>query len=246
MRNYRKNVRPAVMAGFICSAALAGNANAQSAGSFTLATGWLYVAPQGHATPLTVESVGGMPVNQQLTGTGAHASSTNTLGITTEYYATDHIGIATLIGLPLTVNLDGDGTLSKYGTLGTTRPMPPAIEVRYHLFDAQSKFRPFVGLGVNYTWFTQVRATNHQFITDSVGPGGSIHATLSASWNPVFEVGANYTFAKHWSVGASVGYMPLQTHMTIYGQTATGTQIVSKSTLRIEPINVFLNVGYTF
>ncbi|MBB3258678.1 outer membrane protein [Paraburkholderia bannensis] len=246
MRNFRKNIRPCRMAGFICSAALAGNANAQSAGSFTLATGWLYITPQGHATPLTVESVGGMPVNHQLTGTGAHASSTNTLGITTEYYVTDHIGIATLFGLPLTVNLDGEGTLGKYGTLGTTRPMPPAVELRYHLFGAQEKFRPYVGLGVNYTWFTQVRATSRQFITDSVGPGGSIRATLSASWNPVFEVGANYTFAKHWSVGASVGYMPLQTHMTIYGQTANGTQIVSKSTLRIEPINVFVNVAYTF
>ncbi|MGV2291934.1 OmpW family outer membrane protein [Trinickia sp. YCB016] len=234
------------MAGFICSAALAGNANAQSAGSFTLATGWLHVAPQGHATPLTVESVGGMAVNQELSGTGAHATSTNTLGITTEYYVTDHIGIATLFGLPLTVNLQGDGTLAKYGKLGTTRPMPPAVELRYHLFEAQSKFRPFVGLGVNYTWFTQVRATNGQFITDSVGPGGSVRATLSASWNPVFEVGASYAFSKHWSVGASVGYIPLKTHMTLYGQTATGTQIVSKSTLRIEPINVFLNVAYTF
>ncbi|MBB2925892.1 outer membrane protein [Paraburkholderia silvatlantica] len=246
MRINRRHVRPAVMAGFICTAALAGNANAQSAGSFTVATGWLHVAPQGNATPLTVESVGGIAVNRELSGTGAHATSTDTLGITTEYYVTDHIGIATLFGLPLTVNLVGDGTLSKYGTLGTTRPMPPAVELRYHLFEAQSKFRPFVGLGVNYTWFTQVRATNNQFITDSVGPGGSIHATLSASWNPVFEVGASYAFAKHWSVGASVGYMPIRTHMTLYGQTANGTQIVSKSTLRIEPINVFVNVAYTF
>lgn len=246
MRNYRKIVRVAVMAGFVYSAVLAGNANAQSAGSFTLATGWLYLAPQGHATPLTVVSVDGVPANQQLTGTGAHASSTNTLGITTEYYVTDHIGIAALFGLPRTVNLVGEGTLSKYGTLGTARPMPPAIELRYHLFEAQSKFRPFVGLGVNYTWFTQVRATNGQFITDSVGPGGSMHATLGASWNPVFEVGASYALAKHWSVGASVAYVPVQTHMTIYGQTANGTQIVSKSTLRIEPINVFANVAYTF
>ncbi|CAB3975390.1 OmpW family protein [Burkholderia cenocepacia] len=246
MRNYWKNVRPAVAAGCICSATLAGNAHAQSAGSFTLSTGWLHVAPQGNATPLTVESAGGVAVNQQLPGTSAHASSTDTLGINAEYYVTDNLGIATLIGLPLTVNLQGRGTLAKYGTLGTTRPMPPAIELRYHLFEARSKFRPFVGVGVNYTWFTQVRATNNQFIGDSVGPGGSIRATLSASWNPVFDVGASYAISKHWSVGASVGYIPLKTHMTIYGRTANGTQIVSRSTLRIEPVNVFLNVGYTF
>jgi len=234
------------MAACVCSAALINNANAQSAGSITLSTGWLHIAPQGDATPLTVESIDGVAVNRQLAGTGAHASSTDTVGITTEYYVTDNIGVATLFGLPMKVNLIGDGTLQKYGNLGTTRPMPPAIELRYHLFSAESKFRPFIGLGVNYTWFTQVRTTNNQFITDSFGPGGSARATLSSSWNPVFEVGANYAITKHWSVGTSVNYMPVKTNLTLSGQTATGTQIVSKSTLRLNPLSVFLNVAYTF
>ncbi|AUT66426.1 OmpW/AlkL family protein [Paraburkholderia terrae] len=239
-------ISSAGMAACMWSAALTDNANAQTAGSMTLSIGWLHVAPQSSATPLTVESVGGQPVNHELTGTGAHATSTDTMGITTEYYVTDNFGVATLIGLPLTVNLVGDGTLAKYGTVGSTRPMPPAIVFRYHLFAAQSKFRPFVGLGVNYTWFTQVRTTNSQFVTDNLGPGGSAHASLSSSWNPVFEIGANYAITKHWSVGTAVGYVPLKTHLTLDGTTANGTHIVSRSTIRINPINVFLNVAYTF
>lgn len=246
MTNYWRSLSSVGMAACICSAALADNANAQTAGSMTLSIGWLHVAPQGDATPLIVESVGGMPVNREVVGSGAHASSTDTMGITTEYYVTDHIGVALLFGLPLTVNLVGDGTLAKYGNLGSTRPMPPALEFRYHLFSADSKFRPFIGLGVNYTWFTQVRATNSQFITDNFGPGGSAHATLSSSWNPVFEIGAAYAITKHWSVGASVGYVPVKSNLTLTGQTATGTQIVSRSTLRLNPLNVFLNVAYTF
>ena len=245
MRNYRRMIDSVGMAACIC-AALTDNAHAQSAGSITLSAGWLHVAPQGDATPLTVESIGGVAVNRQVAGSGAHASSTDTVGITTEYYVTDNIGVAMLFGLPLKVNLVGDGTLQKYGNLGSTRPMPPAIELRYHLFSAESKFRPFVGLCVNYTWFTQVRTTNSQFVTDSVGPGGKAHATLSSSWNPVFEIGANYAITKHWSVGTSVGYVPVTTHLTLYGQTATGTQIVSRSTLRLNPLNVFVNVAYTF
>ena len=246
MRNYRTMIRSAGIAICIGSAALADTASSQTAGSFTLATGWLHVAPQGNATPLTVESVGGMTVNQQIPGSGAHATSTDTLGINTEYYVTDNFGVATLIGLPLTVNLVGDGTLAKYGNLGSTRPMPPAIVFRYHLFEAQSKFRPFLGLGVNYTWYTQVRTTNAQFVTDNLGPGGTAHASLSSSWNPVFEIGAYYAFTRHWSVGAAVGYIPLKTHLTLDGTTANGTHVVSSSTIRMNPINVFLNVAYTF
>jgi len=246
MRSYKRAISSVGMAACICSAGLIDNANAQSAGSVTMAIGWLHVAPQGDATPLTVESIGGVEVNQQLAGSGAHPTSTDTMGITTEYYVTDNLGVATLLGLPLKVNLVGNGSLQKYGDLGSTRPMPPALELRYHLFSAESKFRPFVGLGVNYTWFTQVRLSNSQFVTDSLGPGGSAHAELSSSWNPVFEVGANYAITKHWSVGTSLGYIPVKTHLTLYGQTATGTQIVSKSTLRLDPLNVFLNVAYTF
>ncbi|HEM7874444.1 TPA: OmpW family protein [Burkholderia contaminans] len=244
--NFNRTMSAANIAACICLASLAGYADAQTAGSITTSVGWLHIAPQGDATPLTVQSVGGVTVNQQMTGTGAHASSTDTMGITTEYYVTDNLGVAILLGMPLKVNLIGDGTLQKYGTLGTTRPMPPAIELRYHLFAAASKFRPYLGIGVNYTWFTQVRATNSQFISDSFGPGGSARATLSASWNPVFEIGANYALTKHWSVGTSVNYMPVKTHLTLYGQTATGTPVVSTSTLRLNPLSVFLNVAYTF
>ncbi|CAB3968066.1 MULTISPECIES: OmpW family outer membrane protein [Burkholderia] len=244
--NFKRTMRFSGVAVCICSASLADNADAQTAGSVTTSVGWLHIAPQGDATPLIVQSVGGVTVNRQLAGTGAHASSTDTLGITTEYYVTDNFGVAMLLGMPLKVNLIGDGTLQKYGTLGTTRPMPPAIELRYHLFSATSKFRPYLGIGANYTWFTQVRATNSQFVSDSFGPGGSARATLSSSWNPVFELGANYAISKHWSVGTSVNYMPVKTRLTLYGQTATGTQIVSKSTLRLNPLSVFLNVAYTF
>ncbi|VWD05167.1 OmpW family protein [Burkholderia contaminans] len=244
--NFNRTMSAANVAACICLVSLAARADAQTAGSITTSVGWLHIAPQGDATPLTVQSVGGVAVNQQVAGTGAHASSTDTLGITTEYYVTDNLGVAVLLGMPLKVNLIGDGTLQKYGTLGTTRPMPPAIELRYHLFAAASKFRPYLGIGVNYTWFTQVRAINSQFITDSFGPGGSARATLSASWNPVFEIGANYALTKHWSVGTSVNYMPVKTHLTLYGQTATGTPVVSTSTLRLNPLSVFLNVAYTF
>jgi len=239
----RRTVRIAVCLGF---AALNQHAMAQSAGSMTVSTGWLHVAPQGNATPLTVDSVDGIAVNREVAGSGAHATSTDTVGITTEYYITDSIGAALLFGLPLKVNLVGDGTLAKYGNLGTTKPMPPALVFRYHLFSAAAKFRPFIGLGVNYTWFTQVRPTNSQFITDSFGPGGSAHATLSSSWNPVFELGANYSIGKHWSVGAALDYIPVKAKLTLYGQTAAGTQIVSKSTLRLYPLSAFLNVAYTF
>ena len=134
MKHHRMALCYGRMASIIYAATFCCHASAQATGSTTVSVGWLHVAPQGDATPLTVQSIGGVAVNQQLAGSGAHPTSSDTVGITTEYCVTDNIGVAMLLGLPLKVNLVGDGTLQKYGNLGSTKPMPPAIELRYHLF----------------------------------------------------------------------------------------------------------------
>ena len=186
--NFKRTMRFSGVAVCICSASLADNADAQTAGSITTSVGWLHIAPQGDATPLIVQSVGGVTVNRQLAGTGAHASSTDTLGITTEYYVTDNLGVAMLLGMPLKVNLIGDGrcrSMARSARQGRCRP-PSNFDTTCFLPRRNSGR---TGIGANYTWFTQVRATNSQFVSDSFGPGGSARATLSSSWNPVFGSG---------------------------------------------------------
>ena len=243
--NFKRTMRFSGVAVCICSASLADNADAQTAGSITTSVGWLHIAPQGDATPLIVQSVGGVTVNRQLAGTGAHASSTDTLGITTEYYVTDNLGVAMLLGMPLKVNLIGDGTLQKYGTLGTTRPMPPAIELRYHLF------LPRRNSGRTWASARTIRGSpRFGQPTASSSPTAlgraARRARRSARRGTPCSARGKLRDSKHWSVGTSVNYMPVKTNLTLYGQTATGTQIVSKSTLRLNPLSVFLNVAYTF
>ncbi|CAN0625295.1 outer membrane protein [Burkholderia multivorans] len=232
--------------GVLCILLVCAHAGAQTRGSTELSVGWLHIMPQGNADPLTVVNAGGMPINQPIPQSGAHPGTSDAVGLTIEHYLTDHVGVALLAGSPFREELIGDGSFRKYGVLGTTRPMPPAVEVRYHFFSADAKLRPYVGLGVNYTWFTQTRVTNGAFVADSYGPGGSARATLSPSWNPVFEVGARYAVAKHWSLGVALAYVPVESNLTAYGTTANGVQVVSRTKLRIHPLNTLVSVSYAF
>ena len=50
---------------------LATAAHAQAAGSNIVSLGWFRVMPNSSSDPLLVKSIGGMPVNQSQSGTGA-------------------------------------------------------------------------------------------------------------------------------------------------------------------------------
>ncbi|VWC18691.1 OmpW family protein [Burkholderia lata] len=243
---YRKTFRTVGVAALVCAAAFAGRANAQSSGSMQLGIGWLHVMPQGNADPIVVESVAGAPVNQQQAGTGAHADASDAASLMAEYFVTDNIGVAFLAGTPFTTDLVGNNSLASFGVIGKTKPMAPVLEVRYHFLAADARFRPFVGLGVNYTWYSNTRIVNQAFLDATCGPGCTTRASLSASWNPTFELGANYVLAKHWSINASLSYIPLSTTLTTNAATASGVDIVTKMRIRVNPVVTHLDIAYTF
>lgn len=236
-----RNLVPVIAAVCICS-----NVDAQTAGSNVVSFGWTHIAPLSSSTPLTITSIGGQPANQELAGTGGKAGSANTAGFSGEHYFTDDIGVALVGGFPIYLNLAGTGSLQHYGVVGKARPWAPQLLLRYHLFSAQSKFRPFVGVGVNYSWFTNARVTNGDFISQTFGPGGSASVKASSSWNPVFEIGANYAFDKHWSAGLAVAYIPASTEITLTGRTAAGLESTTKTKVYLRPIITCLSISYVF
>ncbi|MBN3782864.1 OmpW family protein [Burkholderia sp. Ac-20345] len=231
---------------FSAIALASGSANAQSKGDTTVGVGWLHIMPQSKSDPLVVESVNGALVNQVLPGTGLHADAGDTASLTVEHYFTDHIGVALMAAMPFTNDLSGDGALSRYGVIGKTKPMAPILELRYHFFDSAARFRPFAGVGVNYTWFESTRATNGAFVSDTCGQGCSMQSKLSASWNPSFTVGLSYKISKKWAIDASATYIPLSTTLTSQTRSVTGVETVTKAQIKVHPIISRIEVSYSF
>jgi outer membrane protein len=225
--------------------ALAGTAQAQSAGSNIISLGWFRVMPNSSADPLTVDSINGRPVGLVKNGTGAEIESADTLGIAFTHFFTDNISGEFVVGIPPKHDVKGDGSFSQYGKLGSVRQWSPALLVKYHFFEAKTKFRPYVGIGVNYTWFTDETISNQNFVNREVLPGGKMTASAESSWNPVFNIGANYAVTDNWFVGLSVSYLPLSAKATLTTTNGPVT-IVSHTKIKIDPVVTFLNVGYRF
>ncbi|MDA0575422.1 OmpW/AlkL family protein [Burkholderia gladioli] len=272
----------------LCAAALAaalgsGAANAQSAGSNVIGLGWFHVQPVQSSTPLTT-NVAPTPINTPLRlpptfdspGTGLRTSTADTVGLTISHFLTDHIAVTSVAGVPPVFKVSGQGTIvppGPAGALGTqniglgavnpivksVRQWSPAVILQYYFAKADSKLRPFLGIGVSYNWFSDLQLSNN-FIKqtqDNLGsilaagagkPGTtSVSAKASSSWQPVFNAGLTYALTDHWGLIASVTYIPLRTTSTVTIKAADGSTLAeSKSELKANPIISYLAVSYKF
>ncbi|KVE36018.1 OmpW/AlkL family protein [Burkholderia sp. TSV86] len=228
-------------------AAAATTAHAQSAGSFYVTTGWIHLAPQDSSDPLKVMSVGGTPVNLTEPNTGAGVDNADTLGLATGYFWTDHIVTEFVAGIPPRFNLSGKGLSEQFGVLGHVYQWSPALLLKYYFNDANAKFRPYVGVGATYVWFTGAKITNSAFERGVLG--GPTSVTTTNQWAPVLNVGFSYNFTKHWFGGLSLSYIPVSVKATLTTQRPTqiGTLTqTSQAKIKLNPIVTYLQLGYRF
>ncbi|HTH58720.1 MAG TPA: OmpW family outer membrane protein [Paraburkholderia sp.] len=234
------------LAGVAAIAALS-SAHAQSAHTFYVTTGWFRFMPQDSSDPLTLDSVAGTPINMSVPNTGTGIDSADTLGISGGYFITDHIATELELGIPPQFNLNGQGSYAQYGKLGSARLWAPALLFKYYFNQPDAKFRPYAGIGVTYAWFTDAKITNGAFEQQQLR--GPTSVSTDRSWAPVFNVGFNYAFTKHWFAGFSVSYIPIG--VTAKLSTTVPSQVgplqqESEAKIRLDPIVTYLKVGYMF
>jgi outer membrane protein len=221
-------------------------AHAQTAGTFYAATGWFHFAPQSSSDPLKVVSLGGTPINQFQPNTGARIGSSDTIGLSLGYFITDHLAAEAEVGIPPKFDINGADSLSSFGKLGTARLWSPALLFKWHFMKPDAKFRPYVGLGVTRIWFTDAQITNTAF--ESRVLKGPTTASTDSSWAPVFNLGFNYAFTKHWFAGVSVSYIPVTTtaDLTTTNVGPLGLTLHTQAKIKLNPIVTYAKIGYAF
>lgn len=226
------------------AAAFAAPVMAQTAGSNIVNLGWFHLAPQDSSETL---KIAGTPV----ANSGATVGTADTVGIAFTHFFTDNFALTADAGLPPKFTLKATGSIAAVGDAGTAKQWSPAIIAKWYFGDGNSKFRPFVGAGVSYVWYSDVELSDslQRTLSGSISRGTTTAfkstADLSSSWAPVFNVGATYNFDQNWSLGFSVAYIPLKTNADITTTTPAGP-VKSSTSLTLNPIVTFLSVGYKF
>jgi outer membrane protein len=241
-------MKKTMIAAAALGALASGSAMAQQAGDWVVGAGWFHLSPQDSSKPLTVTS----PIPAVLPGSGASVSDSDTLGLSAMYFLDSHWAVEGVFGVPPKFKLNGTGTLDRVGQLGEARQWSPTILGKYYFNEGTSAFRPFVGLGATYVWYSDVKLTTglqsalaSQFHQSPFAVNTT--AKLDSSFAPVINVGASYQFDKHWGVSFSVSYIPLKTKAKLTTTSVYGLPVAnSEASLKLNPIVTYVSATYRF
>ncbi|KFL54644.1 MULTISPECIES: OmpW family protein [Burkholderia] len=138
--------------------------------------GWHFVATTGRSTPVTTQT-DALGLNSfQNQGSSLSLSNTNTLAFTLTHFFSENWAAELGAGIPPVLTLRGRGSIAlpldrifsgvhgrfplidlantQSNPLATTRAWLGSVVFKYYLGERDDRFRPFAGIGVSYTRFT--------------------------------------------------------------------------------------------
>ena len=142
-----------------------------------------------------------------------------------------------LLGVPPTYSIKGTGTLAPFGEIARIKQAGPTAMINYNFGAPGNVFRPFVGLGVNFTHFYNATSS----ASGNIASGGPTRIELTNSFGAAAQIGAVYRINEMWSLNASVAAAKVSTDLT-----STTGSIERKTTLDLRPVVYSLAVGYAF
>lgn len=194
------------------AAAFTAPAMAHQAGDILVRGGLAFVSPQ--------ES------SDDVLGTGEfQVDDDMQLGLTLSYLITDNWGVELLAATPFSHRVSTPGL----GEVAKVKHLPPSLMAQYYFGDAQSKVRPYVGIGINYTTF---------FSEKGKGALDGADVKLDDSWGMAGQIGLDMAIDDRWFVNGSAWIMDIDTEVHVNGGEGIKTSI--------DPMAFMVGVGYRF
>ncbi len=209
-------------------------AHAYKAGDIIVRAGAITVDPHESSSDIWVGAL-----NTDVPGTKATLDSNTQLGLTGTYMITDKVGIELLAATPFSHSVGVKGMPGPFaglnGKLADIKHLPPTLSAVYYPLDSSSAFQPYVGLGLNYTWFFDTELTSEAKDKEFSG------FDLDDSWGLAGQVGMDYMLTDNLLFNAHVRYIDIETT----GTTSFGGREV-KVDVDVDPWVYMVALGYKF
>lgn len=160
---------------------------------------------------------------------GVGVEDDTTLGFTVDYFVTPNFAVEVIAALPFEHEIDVD-TGSGVSAVGTTKHLPPTVVAQYHFGADTTAFRPFVGVGANYT----------EFFSEEAQLAGATDLELDSSFGLAGQVGFNFRVDQTWGVHFMATYIDINTDATVV-MPATGNLT---SDVSIDPLVIMLGAKF--
>ena len=216
-------------AGLISTGALA-----QSQGDFLFRVGIGHIETD---TSSDNPVVGGTELDGYTIDVGNNTSPVVTLAFMT----TDNIAVELLASWPFEHSIKGDGVLAGAGKLGETKHLPPTLSLQYH-FRPNTAFRPYAGVGANYTLFFDDNTT--QLLDDTLGGPSSLD--IDDSVGLAVQLGADFDISDNLFLNVDLRWIDIEADATIRTANPDGSDTISRIKADIDPWVISSSIGFKF
>ena len=156
------------------------------------------------------------------------------------YFINDNVAVELILAVTPhdvdAVNVTVPGTLTNATVdLGDVWLLPPTLTLQYH-FDTGTRFKPYIGAGVNATFFFD---EDQGSVADGIDYDPSVGGAL--------QVGVDYDLDGEpggWALNADVKKIWINTDVTVDFTTALGATV--DASVDINPTVVGIGLGYKF
>ncbi|MDR0577805.1 MAG: outer membrane beta-barrel protein [Candidatus Accumulibacter sp.] len=159
-------------------------------------------------------------------GTKAEADDRWIPEVDISYFFTRNIAAELVLTYPQRIHIDVGGRRA-----GTIKALPPSLLVQYHFTDLGA-FKPYVGLGLNYTIFSGRSNI-------SVLSGHHNVSVSKDSFGLVGQVGFDYALSRNWSINVDAKYVRMDTDVKVKGVGKIGS-------IDLDPWLLGVGIGYRF
>lgn len=219
-------------------------------GEWVLRVGPTLVEPDEDSGNIKIRRPDLGTVDQAQVGVGTDTQ----LGVTATYMITSHIGVELLAATPFEHKIEGAGALSGLDGLAKVRQLPPTLTLQYYPLSADSKFQPFLGAGINYTYFFQ-KDTNDQ-LTNNIGTLAALQGVngvvatdtrlhLDDSLGLAVRAGFDYQITDSIGITAGLWWADIDTTAHIKARSNAGT-IKADVDVEIDPLVYMVGAVFHF
>jgi len=161
------------------------------------------------------------------------------LGLNFVYFFDTNWAVELLAATPFTHDVtihDPNAILGVDGVkLAEVTQLPPTLSALYYI-DTGTAFKPYVGVGINYTHFFE---EEFEAAPKSLGLSD---LQLDGSFGFSVQIGADYEIDKNWSVNVSARYIDISTDATF----DVAGDSIGKATVEVDPMVYSVMLGYKF
>ena len=163
--------------------------------------------------------------NKDSTGLGLSINNKTIPELDVSYFFTPNIAAELVLTYPQKHDLRSNGA-----KIGSLKHLPPTLLAQYH-FTGMGAFKPYVGAGINYTRFSNVRF-------DPAVQAALDPSIKKNSFGPAMQVGFDYMLDKNWSINFDVKKVYIKTDVSSAGKKV--------GSFKVDPWLVGVGVGYRF